>query len=332
MTTSLPLIRLSAANPFLLELCDRSLDAALLLREMDLPDSVPASDELFVSSQTMYQLVEKTCDVANDPHIGFIVGKKTELQDWAPIAHASKKANTVGDLLNHFLVDGLDHSSSTLFFIHTDGARTKFGFRRLVEPLVVPAQNDAFYCGLLINLLVKATKDAWDPADVLFTVADPTAIPGLPQNIRIAQGDNFGVSVRFPSAWLLRQFERSSFQGRESESWDTRPPVSLVDSLRLALLPHIHEANLNSERAARICGYEQRRLSAKLRARGTTLGKEIAHLRAKHAQDKLVESDRRVFEIAQSVGFKDPTVFSRAFKNWTGQSPQEYRRTHRSSN
>jgi AraC-like DNA-binding protein len=309
MTTSLPLIRLSAANPFLLELRSRNLDAALLLREMDLPEKVPASDELFVSSQTMYQLIEKSCDIASDPHIGFIVGKKTELQDWPPIAHASNKALTVGDLLNHFLVDGLDHSSSTRFFLHTEGARTKFGFRRLIAP--------------------KATKDAWDPAEVLFTVAEPAAIPDLPQKIRISQGDNSGVGVGFPSSWLLRRFEKSSFENREMESWDTRPPVSLVDSLRLALLPHIHEANLNADRAARICGYEQRRLSAKLRARGTTLGKEIAQLRAKHAQDKLIKSDRRVFEIARSVGFKDPAVFSRAFKNWTGQSPQDYRRAHR---
>lgn len=329
MTTSLPLIRLSAANPFLLELCDRNLDAALLLREMDLPENVPASDELFVSSQTMYQLVEKSSDVASDPHIGFIVGKKTTLQDWAPIANASRRANTVGDLLNHFVVDGLDHSSSTRFFIRTEGVRTKFGFRRLIAPTELPAQNDAFYCGLLINILVQAAKVAWDPAEVLFTVAEPAAIPDLPQKIRISRGDNAGVNVGFPSSWLLERFERSSFENRESQSWDTSPPVSLIESLRLALLPHIHEADLSAERAARICGYERRRLSALLRSRGTTLGKEIAQLRAKHAQDELIKSDRRVFEIAQSVGFKDPAVFSRAFKNWTGQSPQEYRRTHR---
>ena len=329
MTTSLPLIRLSAANPFLLELRSRDLDAALLLREMDLPENVPASDELFVSSQTMYQLVEKSCDIAADPHIGFVVGKKTELQDWAPIAHASSKANTVGDLLNHFMVDGLDHSSSTRFFIHTEGARTKFGFRRLIAPPVLPAQNDAFYCGLFINILVHAAGDDWNPAEVLFTVADPAAIPDLPQKVRISHGDSAGANVAFPSSWLLRRFEKSSFENREMESWDTRPPASLIDSLRLALLPHIHEANLSAESAARICGYEQRSLSAKLRARGTTLGKEIAGLRAKHAQDELIKSDRRVFEIAQSVGFKDPAVFSRAFKNWTGRSPQDYRRTYR---
>ena len=53
--------------------------------------------------------------------------------------------------------------------------------------------------------------------------------------------------------------------------------------------------------------------------------------REEKAADELNSTTRRVSEIAQSVGFTDPTVFSRAFKNWTGQSPQEYRRTHKSA-
>ena len=56
---------------------------------------------------------------------------------------------------------------------------------------------------------------------------------------------------------------------------------------------------------------------------------ELAALRAEVARRKLAESRIRIAEIGTTVGFKDPTVFSRAFKNWTGQSPQEYRRNNR---
>ncbi len=329
MTSSLPLIRLSAANPFLLELRSRKLDAAQLLREMDLPEKIPASSKLFVSSQAMYQLVERSCEVADDAHLGFTVGQKTDLLDWAPIAMAAAQADTVGDLLNHFIVSASDHSSSTQFFLRIEGDRSTFGFRRLTEPLVVPAQNDAFYLGLLIKVLLQATRTQWDPAALLFKVADPSAIPPLPESIRIAKGDSLGVQMGFPSTWLFERFEKSLFNSHGSETIENCPPESLIEALHLALLPHMHEPDLNVDRAADICGYDQRRLARQLRSKGTTLGKEIATLRANHAQNGLVNSDRRVFEIAQSVGFKDPTVFSRAFKNWTGQSPQEYRRTHR---
>ena len=329
MTSSLPLIRLSAANPFLLELRSRKLDARGLLREMDLPEKIPASDELFVSSQMMYQIVEKSAEIAGDPHIGFTIGQKIDLQDWNPIALAATRADTVGDLLNHFIVNASDHSSSTEFFLRTTVDRTTFGFCRLVEPVVVPAQNDAFYLGLIIKMLMQAVAVHWAPATVFFKVADPDAVPSFPEGIRIAKGDKRGAQGSFPSTWLLGPFEKSAYRGGRPRKKDRQPPDSLVEALHLALLPHMHEPDLNVERAAEICGYSRRRLSRQLRSKGTTLGKEIATLRAKHAQHGLINSDRRVFEIAQSVGFKDPTVFSRAFKNWTGQSPQEYRRTHR---
>jgi len=56
----------------------------------------------------------------------------------------------------------------------------------------------------------------------------------------------------------------------------------------------------------------------------------IVYMRQERATSALVNSDQRIAEIAAKVGFGDPTVFSRAFENWTGQSPQEYRRNNKS--
>ena len=109
-------------------------------------------------------------------------------------------------------------------------------------------------------------------------------------------------------------------------------PQSLIESVRSALRPHLHKSDLTADRAAKICGHDRRKLARRLREEGTTLSKEIAQLRARKAQQDLEQSNQRIAEIGEGVGFTDPTVFSRAFKNWTGQSPQEYRRSHKSPN
>jgi AraC-like DNA-binding protein len=88
-------------------------------------------------------------------------------------------------------------------------------------------------------------------------------------------------------------------------------------------------SDLTVAKAAKFCGYNKRRLSRELRNEGTTLSKEIAKLRAERAMKDLADTNQRVAQIALTVGFSDPTVFSRAFKNWTEQSPQEYRRNHK---
>jgi len=277
MTSNLPLIRLSAINPFLLELRRRGEDAAALLRSLDLPEDIPASSELFVSSLSIYELVERSAEIAGDRYLGFRLGSQLDLNEWEPIALAASDAQTVGELLTRFTLNAVGHSSSTEFYLRIDGEHSMFGFERAVSPPTLPGQNDAFYLGFMSRLLIHATQDHWDASQVLFQVADPDCIPMTDDRLRIAMGDKQGIQIRFPSQWLLEPYEKSTFQ------------------------------TSNVDKAV----------------------KEIARLRAERAKTNLADTNQRVAEIALAVGFSDPTVFSRAFKNWTEQSPQEYRRTHR---
>ena len=330
MTSNLPLIRLSAINPFLLELERRGVDPRSMLHDLGLPTEVPASHDLFVASETVYELVERSAELANDNYLGFHIGSALNLQAWDPIATATEKASTVGELLTMFSVNAADHSSATTFHLSTEGERSTFGFERIKKPAFTPGQNDAFYMGFMLRLLKHATRDHWDAASVLFTVANPEHIPPNKEIYRIAKGDRSGVKISFPSQWLFERFEKSHFKSRLDKESSQEIPRSLLDSLRSALRPHLHESDLTADKAAKICGHDRRRLSRELREMGTTLSKEITQLRAEQASRQLVDTNHPVADIAESVGFTDPTIFSRAFKNWTGQSPRDYRRTQKS--
>ena len=332
MTSKLPLIRLSSINPFLLELRRRDAPVGDLLRDLGLPTDIPTEEDLFVAPKTIYEFVERSADVAGDPHFGFAIGRALKLEGWVPISRAAKQASTVGELLTLFVVNATDHSSASRFFLRTDGERTTFGLDRVTEPSFRPGQNDAFYLGFMSRLLTQATRDHWQPSEVMVRVADTACIPDSAGHLRMAEGDSSGIKISFPSNWLMKGFEASRFHVDADAAAGQAIPRSLVESVRSALRPHLHEPDLSVAKAAKICGYAQRRLAQKLREEGTTLSKEIACLRAKTARNQLSNTDRRVAEIAQEVGFTDPTVFSRAFKNWTGQSPQAYRRAQKSPN
>jgi AraC-like DNA-binding protein len=330
MTSNLPLIRLSAINPFLLELSRRGIDARPLLQDLGLPTEIPASHELFVASTAIYAFVERSAKLAADQFLGFSIGSALDLGSWDPIATAVQRATSVGELLTMFSVNAAEHSTATKFYINTDGERSEFGFNRVKKPKFRPGQNDAFYMGLMLRLLKHATRDQWDAAQVLFCVADPECVPADGTAYRIAKGGRSGVQITFPPQWLFERFKKSHFDASVGKEFPGQIPQSLVESFRSALRPHVHNGDLTADKAAQICGYDRRRLSRGFRERGTTISKEIAKLRAEKAEQDLVDTNRRVADIAQTVGFTDPTVFSRAFKNWTGQSPQEYRRTHKS--
>ena len=330
MKSNLPLIRLSAINPFLLELHRRGANPASLLESLGLPLDIPASNELFVASSAIYEFVERSAEVAGDRYLGFAIGRALDLQDWAPIAKSANEANTVGELLTGFTIHAAEHSSATKFYLKTVGDRSTFGFERLGEPTDIPGQNDAFYMGFMSRIFVHATRDHWDASKVLFRVADPDCVPKTMEPYQISKGDCSGIQIKFPSAWLFVSFRISHFRSAGVESARASVPSTLLDGVRAALTPHLDETDLSVDKAAKICGYNRRRLASQLRQEGTSLSNEIAKLRAQKAEQCLAESNRPVSEIAEAVGFTDPTSFSRAFKNWTGQSPQKYRRNHKS--
>ncbi len=332
MTSNLPLIRLSAINPFLVELRRRNRPVGELLLRLGLPEDIPSKEDLFVAPATIYEFVERSAELAGDPHLGFTIGRALKLEAWPPISNAAEQASTIGELLTLFILNATDHSSASRFFLRTDGERTSFGLERVVEPSMSPGQNDAFYLGFMSRLLMQATRDGWNASDVMFRVADPDCIPVTREKLRVAEGDRSGIRISFPSRWLLQPFEASRLQASATDNASPAIPRSLIESVHSALRPHLHEPHLTVDRAARICGYTQRRLARELRDQGTTLSREISYLRAGKAKRQLGNTDRPVAEVAQEVGFTDPTVFSRAFKKWTGQSPQAYRRMQKSLN
>lgn len=325
----MPMIRLNLLIPWLKELRRRQINDVELLEAVGLPAMQPIPADQFVSSKLVYRFVNLAASVANDPYFGATIGYRMDLRDLPQIAAASESALTVGDFLMRIAINSDYHQTSTKMGLQIESNSSKFKFTRLFKPDVSVSHLDAYYIGVLINVLKSALPSRWSPRQVRATVCDPAAIPPDLDGLTVMQGDGIVASLSFPSQWLFEWVDmavRSQVGGFYQEM--PPPPATLIDALKNALRPHIHETNLTVERSAEICGFEKRRLSRHLKAKGTTLAKLIANIREEEAAKELSGTNRKIGEIALSVGFKDPTVFSRAFKNWTGQSPQEYRRNN----
>ena len=62
---------------------------------------------------------------------------------------------------------------------------------------------------------------------------------------------------------------------------------------------------------------------------GVTFVDFITRLRMHKAQELLVSTDMKNYEIADSVGYDDPGYFSSTFKKFTGMKPSDYRREYK---
>lgn len=68
-----------------------------------------------------------------------------------------------------------------------------------------------------------------------------------------------------------------------------------------------------------------RTLQRLLGGEGTSFAAELAGVRRKHAEALLLDGVD-IGEVSWRLGYAEPAVFHRAFKRWTGQTPEEHRR------
>jgi AraC-like DNA-binding protein len=255
-----------------------------------------------------------------------MVGESLELSDWPVFSAAAAAATSLGGFFNRFVIAAGEHATSVSWELKTDGRHALFRSRRVFEPAMIPAQADAFYAGLFVNIFRRASGIEWDPRQVAVTVCDVSAVPRQYEGLMLRQGDCGGPSIRFPTHWLVLPFEGGKSRRKLDASLPS-PPRALISSVRQSLLPYVERPDLTVAEAARICGHSERNLRKWLHDAGTSLSREIAWIRHERACHLLNTSTNSIADIAEALGFSSPGVFSRWFKKQTGATPREYRKT-----
>ena len=326
----LPLVRLSLVLPVVEELDRLQLDADAVLASSALVRDTVVDHDVFVPPIVVHRFLEDAAQAAGDPYLCVRVGETLDDPSWPPLVDAAAHATTLGEFLIRFIRAAKDDASSARHALEVGSERAVLREIRTSEQEIAPAQNDAFTAAYILRLLRRGAGTSWNAREVTLSVCDPSALPDRYLGVEVARGDRMGVSVRFLSAWLLSPFDRRSFLDSSSiHRARAEIPTRFLGALRHALEPQLHAADLGVEFVARLLGTSRQSLQRRLRANGTTLSAEIRELKKSRAIAELVQSDRPIAEIADSLGFQNPTSFTRAFRSWTDESPRAYRKNRR---
>lgn len=325
----LPMVRLDLVLPLVQGVERLGLKTEPVLSAHSISRATVAADDVFVPVSTMYALVEDLAEFSGDPYFGFNIGDQLDARSWPPLSRAAMAARTVGDYLVCFCLAAGGVASSASFSLETAGERSYFRERRLSDGGVRPRHNDGFTLGYLLGILQPAVGYAWDGRRVVASLCDPAVIPPGHAGLRLAMEAKLGLTLAFPSEWLLLPPSlggRAAVVGAAADE-ALSAETSVPDSLRLILARHLHDADLNAERVAELCGLSKRTLARRLQQSGTSLSAEIGALRRARAEQLLNQHELAVADVGARVGYPDPAVFSRAFRRWTGMTPGAYRRS-----
>jgi AraC-like DNA-binding protein len=93
--------------------------------------------------------------------------------------------------------------------------------------------------------------------------------------------------------------------------------------IRAAVTQQISKGDLALTNIASALNCSSRSLQRRLKSQGTTFNELVATVRREFAQDQLRQGSN-IAEIAYYLGYSETSAFHRAFKQWTGQTPQAY--------
>jgi AraC-like DNA-binding protein len=187
-----------------------------------------------------------------------------------------------------------------------------------------------YLLALIVRASLELTGGAWRPRAIVLGHRPPVslsaweAVCGVPVHI----GGTPGLVIAEDSLAQPVQSRLSPGAGqffREMLEWYTpRPPPTLAERIAAALERDLATSAPTVEQIAAELGTSARSLHRQLAAEGTSYQRVLDGLRRDQAIRAVGDGDP-FKAIAAAVGFADPRAFRRAFKRWTGATPQQFR-------
>jgi AraC-like DNA-binding protein len=132
-------------------------------------------------------------------------------------------------------------------------------------------------------------------------------------------------------AWHVPLRRRDAVLRRMLESHPRAVPAQapategLAVNLHRALSSRLARGQSEIDLVARDLGMSSRTLQRRLSQQGLSYQRVLDRVRRETAEKSIADSALSIGEIAYLVGYSEPAAFHRAFRRWTGTTPQTYR-------
>lgn len=320
----------SGALMGLIPLCRHlRINPLALLRQERLPSTVLRSPDLMISYDSFAHLLNRGADMANYPLFGIALASYQGLKTFGPLSLIAGGYDTVQHSLEAIQKHFHFHAQGVTSELHVAGREAYLFIDFKLDASTALAQLTE----LSIALGYKALREiatagmqgaclhlshrAQAPLDEYRRYTD---VPILFEQKRNA--------IVFPSAILHQRPEPPSAEIRQSmESFLEAQAMDSATPLVLAVTALIHElipaGEANLAAIASLLNTRARTLQRELSAEGSDFRTLLDAARFQIARGAL-ERGVSITDLALNLGYSELSAFSRAFKRWTGVSPQQW--------
>lgn len=326
----LPTTHVQVDRTWLLLLGDAGLNAGRILRRAELPGDLLNRHEGKLSSPEFFRFWNAIEAEADDPAFVVRLAEAMSLDAFHPAWFAATCSPNL-----------------------RVAARRVGQYKRLVAPIAIDAAVDdrGLFVGVQWGDPTAECPASFAAAELAFMVRMARIATRAPiKPVRIESPHKFPDAAPMEQ-WFGRRFERSERHGatfsiedadrpfltENPALWATFEPdlrrklteldatASLADRVRSVLLESLPAGESGIDTISSRLAISPRTLQRKLKASGTSYRAIVNDTRRELARHYLRNPNLAYAEISFLVGFDEPSSFFRAFREWTGMTPEDAR-------
>lgn len=319
---------------------DAGLATAPVLRRADLPGDMFARDHVRLTSHDFFKLwvaIEEEARSLDAALPAPLRIAKVMTSDWFdPELFAALCSANLGGALERMAKYARLIAPMT-FNVERTSSNATLTIDFLDHTKTPPSVFLAFKLVFFVQLARLATRTAVKPLKVAWPSAADAA-----EGDAVLYKEFFGVAVgEAPSATIVfraEDFDRR-FLTENHKLWQFFEPslrqrladldrtASMVERVRSALLEALPAGDVSMQSVGKRLGVGTRTLQRRLQQEGSSFQLTLDAVRSSLAEHYLRKTMMSSAEIALLLGFEDANSFVRAFRGWTGTTPQAVRRS-----
>ncbi len=304
----------------------------------DLTPQLLADPDARVSPAQFCVAWAETVRLTGDPQLALRIADSTPPGAFGLVEYLCRAAPTVGEALRQWVrfLNLLD--DAVVVGLVVEGG---VGYLRVVSESEAPAPASHELCFALVCATIRRSVQPsvngqpFRPLSVEFTHRAPAEL--RPYELAFDAPVRFGAAnTQLVLASTALQTPMSSSDpgllailarhAEELKSRERAPP--LTTEVRRALQQALQNDQTTIEAVARRLGVTPRTLQRRLEDEGTTF-QALRESTRRDLAAHYLDQDLSIAEISFLLGFSEPSAFFRAFKRWTGITPQEARGSRR---
>ncbi|WP_437925524.1 AraC family transcriptional regulator [Sorangium sp. So ce291] len=314
---------------------ERGADRAALIDAAGLTAAALADPDARVPLAAFYALIEAAVTAAADPHLGLGFAGRLQPEHFDALGFLAMSSPTLGEAFRRMLRYQQLWNEGERYTLEIRERRAHIAFTpfgpdrpahgQMAEMFAFDALvNAGRMCGAPIRAVAVRFRHApaADPEEKARRLGAAVQFEA-PQTELVLPAEALDLPLPHANEALAAFLERQVGAIAAQLPGAASPAPALADRVRALLGERLREGADLGALAERL-RMSPRTLQRRLSDEGTSLHALLDEVRRGRAAS-LLEADMAIGEVAYLLGYSEPSAFHRAFRRWTGETPEAFR-------